>query len=431
MRTRAAAIMAWIILALPWTGIANAQSGWMEQTSPTSNDLHGIYFQDTDTGWVVGAGGDIAKTTDGGDSWFLQPSGVGEILLDVSFADADAGVAVGTGGTLLYTTDGGGNWIIAQTGYIETFYGVHMVNDQIAYAVGVNAIFQPFVAKTTDGGHDWSFNSFYINSSEGTLTDVHFLDPMVGFATARIFDGTGAIVRSTDGGSTWDDVFTHPQSALCIDFPTMDVGVVGARGMVFRSEDGGDTWIIQSTGPARDLNGISFPHPDIGTVAGQEGTIRRTVNGGLTWNPQDSGTLDNLFDVDFPEILIGYAVGEGGIILKTQTGGLSPASVEGVHLGAPMVMLHPAEPNPFSGRTTLRYALAEDAFVTLSLFDVSGREIRTLVSGPKPAGVHTVAWNGRDGSGLPVDRGFLFVRLEGTTADRVVTTSGRVTYLGQ
>jgi photosystem II stability/assembly factor-like uncharacterized protein len=419
------------MLVLSAGGTATAQSGWTELTSPTGNDLRAVCLRNANTGWIAGAGGDIFKTTDGGDSWSPQSSGVGEILLDISFADANAGVCVGTGGTLLYTTNGGSNWIVAQTGYIETYHGVHMVTNQAAYAVGVNAIFQPFVAKTIDGGQSWSFNSFYINNSEGTLTDVYFVDVATGFATARIWDGTGAIVRTTDGGSTWDDVYTHPQSALSIDFPTSEVGVVGARGMVFRTEDGGATWDFQSTGPARDLNGISFPDIYIGTVAGTEGTIRRTFNAGSTWRQQDSGTLNELFDVEFPEILIGYAVGEGGMILKTETGGLSPSSVNDLGHSGPVLTLAPAQPNPFSGKATLRYTLAEDATVTLILFNVSGRRLRTLVSGPRAAGAHRVEWDGLDDSGFPVDRGLVFVRLQGTTGGRIVTTIGRMIYLGR
>jgi photosystem II stability/assembly factor-like uncharacterized protein len=430
MMKTAAIIITCIIAAISIAGMATAQSGWTALTSPTSNDLRAVCFHDTNTGWIVGAGGDIFKTTDGGDSWIPQSSGVGEILLDISFANTDAGVCVGTGGTLLYTTNGGANWIIAQTGYIETYHGVHMVTDQTAYAVGVNAIFQPFVAKTTDGGQSWSFSSFYINNSEGTLTDVHFIDTATGFATARIWDGTGAIVRTTDAGSTWDDVYTHPQSALSIDFPSSEVGVVGARGMVFRTDDGGATWVFQSTGPARDLNGISFPDTYIGTVVGQEGTIRRTFNAGSTWHQQDSGTFNNLFDVEFPEILIGYAVGEAGIILKTETGGLSPASAEDVHPSTPVLILWPAEPNPFSCRTTLRYALAEGAHIRLSIFDVSGRRLRRLASGRRPAGTHTVTWDGRDDSGGTVGRSPVFVQLEVVAKGRLAKTSRKVTQLG-
>ncbi len=54
------------------------------------------------------------------------------------------------------------------------------------------------------------------------------------------------------------------------------------------------------------------------------------------------------------------------------------------------VQLHEAFPNPFSTRTTIRYDLARPGPVTLSVFDVLGREVATLVEAEKPAGSHRV-----------------------------------------
>ena len=71
------------------------------------------------------------------------------------------------------------------------------------------------------------------------------------------------------------------------------------------------------------------------------------------------------------------------------------------------------EPNPFSGSTTIRYAVpVEGRVVTIALFDVSGRLIRTLVSGPQSAGRHTVSWNGLDEQGLRVTSGVYFSKME-------------------
>jgi lysophospholipase L1-like esterase len=60
--------------------------------------------------------------------------------------------------------------------------------------------------------------------------------------------------------------------------------------------------------------------------------------------------------------------------------------------------LHPATPNPFAGRTTLRVALPEAGAVRLSVHDVLGREVATLLEGEVAAGEHAVAF---DAEGLP------------------------------
>lgn len=62
-------------------------------------------------------------------------------------------------------------------------------------------------------------------------------------------------------------------------------------------------------------------------------------------------------------------------------------------------------PNPFNPTTTLSYQLVEDARVTLTVYDMMGREIITLVQAEKTAGHHSVQWNGRDARNNPAASG--------------------------
>jgi hypothetical protein len=68
-------------------------------------------------------------------------------------------------------------------------------------------------------------------------------------------------------------------------------------------------------------------------------------------------------------------------------------------------------PNPFNPRTTMEYSILETGLVNLSIFDVSGRLVRTLVNEPKTAGKYRTTWNARDNSGREVASGVYFVRL--------------------
>jgi hypothetical protein len=79
----------------------------------------------------------------------------------------------------------------------------------------------------------------------------------------------------------------------------------------------------------------------------------------------------------------------------------------------PLYRLAGAEPNPFRAATAVRFDLASRAFVDLSVFDVGGRLVRTLVRGEVGAGSHRRDWDGRDASGRPVASGTYFVRLNG------------------
>jgi hypothetical protein len=71
------------------------------------------------------------------------------------------------------------------------------------------------------------------------------------------------------------------------------------------------------------------------------------------------------------------------------------------------------EPNPFSKTTAIRYAVpVEGRRVSISLFDLAGRRVRTLVDGPQSAGRHVAQWDGRDEKGLRVASGVYFYRMD-------------------
>ena len=69
-------------------------------------------------------------------------------------------------------------------------------------------------------------------------------------------------------------------------------------------------------------------------------------------------------------------------------------------------------PNPFNPETTIRYALAEAGEVRLSLYNVSGQLIRTLVDGERAVGSYSVRWDGKDDAGRDVASGVYVGRME-------------------
>jgi len=79
--------------------------------------------------------------------------------------------------------------------------------------------------------------------------------------------------------------------------------------------------------------------------------------------------------------------------------------------------LHPAYPNPFNPQTCLKFSLASDGFVELTVYNIRGERVRRLVEEPYPAGIHEVLWPGLDDSGRSVASGVYFARM---TAGSVV-----------
>jgi hypothetical protein len=84
----------------------------------------------------------------------------------------------------------------------------------------------------------------------------------------------------------------------------------------------------------------------------------------------------------------------------------------GAAISAEGFSLLPNFPNPFNPRTEIPFVLNEPGSVTLRIFDVSGRVIRTLKESEfLTAGPHMVTWDGRDGKGMELPSGVYFCRM--------------------
>lgn len=71
-----------------------------------------------------------------------------------------------------------------------------------------------------------------------------------------------------------------------------------------------------------------------------------------------------------------------------------------------------ASPNPFNPKTAIAYDLPHASAVRLSIFDVEGRQVRTLVSTQQAAGRYGVVWDGKDDRGAAASSGVYFYRLD-------------------
>jgi len=70
-------------------------------------------------------------------------------------------------------------------------------------------------------------------------------------------------------------------------------------------------------------------------------------------------------------------------------------------------------PNPFNPETTIEYALPKDNVVTLTVYNILGQKVRTLVNDLRMAGVHKAVWNGLDDSGSAVPSGIYISVFQG------------------
>ena len=105
-----------------------------------------------------------------------------------------------------------------------------------------------------------------------------------------------------------------------------------------------------------------------------------------------------------------------GVGTATTNGAAAPTSID---VGSVDVPTSPAAstptvsvptPNPFASETAINYALPTSHHVTIRVYDVNGRLVRTLVDATMPAGSHTAQWDGRDAGGRDLGSGIYFFK---------------------
>jgi len=74
--------------------------------------------------------------------------------------------------------------------------------------------------------------------------------------------------------------------------------------------------------------------------------------------------------------------------------------------------LHQNYPNPFNPTTKIQYDLPEDTFVSITIYDVMGRSIRTLMNVKQSAGFHSIRWDAKNNIGEGVSAGMYIYMIQ-------------------
>ena len=94
-------------------------------------------------------------------------------------------------------------------------------------------------------------------------------------------------------------------------------------------------------------------------------------------------------------------------------GGLPSGVSESPAYGLPVSFcLEQNYPNPFNPSTTIVFSLPHSGRVRMTIFDLLGQAVKTLIDDSQPAGKAEVTWNGTDNANRPVAAGIYFCRLE-------------------
>ncbi len=216
-----------------------------------------------------------------------------------------------------------GDWVLWDVWFLDANKG---------FAVGDYGV----ILRTTDGGITWNSQ---LTGTGNRLAGISFSDSLHGWIV-----GFKTILHTNDGGNTWtrqakeitedSNKVSNFSEVFSIDSNTAWVVCeVGESGIIYNTTDGGLTWIPQKTGVRTFIWDVFFTSPDTGSAVGgwcdncnggpyYSGYILHTTNGGATWHLQYHDTSVIGFEgIDFIDALTGVVVGARGTILCTTDGG--------------------------------------------------------------------------------------------------------------
>ena len=272
----------------------DAGKTWQQADVPVSADLVAACFPNEQTGWAVGHDGVILKSVDAGRSWSrqLDGRGLGDVLvpwytksgdskwlaearrfaaqgaenpfLDVWFDDARSGIVVGAFGLMLRTADGGKSWEplmhAADNPKSLHLYAVRRIGGEL-FAVGEQGTALKW---DREGGRFVALTLPYA----GTLFGV------VGKGRVVVGHGLrGNVVRSADGGATWQSVATGVGVGLTAG--TVDergrIVIVSQAGHVLASSDDGASFSPLKIERPTPAAAVASAGPGVLALAGPRG----------------------------------------------------------------------------------------------------------------------------------------------------------------
>jgi len=330
----------------------------LDFTVPGGPDLYDITYQwVNDAGnIIVGANGTIFRFDPPLQSNFIpNPAGTQDLnAIDQDLPSPNV-VAVGDSGTVIKSTDNGLSWSVVSFPDSADLFTCEIMGDYIL--VGGSS---PFIYQSEDCGETWEIIGVGENfSPDGpfSFNAIFFYDENVGY-----MGGSGGFMgKTTNGGTNWTTLFAP-------DF--------------------------------EQINDLFFISPDSGVAVGSPGIVRFTADGGNTWeeDPEITSLLagSSIKKIGALSEEFGIAITDSGSIISfaTDSSLLTAVNEDEIHIHN--YSLSNNYPNPFNPSTIIEYSLPQFGFVTLTVYDMLGREIATLVNEEKPAGNYKFEFNAGD-----------------------------------
>ena len=361
---------------------------------------NGMIFGGTDSKY-------LQKSTDMGKHWSQKDARNGLNLsggyVDALVVTASGDLLVGNERGIYKSTDDGENWRKVDQGSLALF----VTKKGIVFSGSANFISScGMIRKSTDNGETWTVAADSVFTSASGFTG--FAETPSGVllaSTSHSMSGySEGIFRSTDGGKTW--VYSNTgltdkniQSiAANRDGFVEWVYVATELDGFFKSEDGGLSWkhIDEIT---EKYGGCVFMTQVQGTFFGNSNLKRDPIwqLSGSTYRPL-GGPVGYMVlsgcQYDLSHILFGT---HNGLWMATFS---NPTKVEDQTIPTSCTLFQ-NYPNPFNPSTTIKFSLPHREYVNLTIYNMIGQKVETLVDETKDAGSHQIVWNaGNKPSGI-------------------------------
>jgi photosystem II stability/assembly factor-like uncharacterized protein len=317
-----------IYLLLPsliFLGHLSAQ--WIQQNSGTTRVLNEIFFTSSDSGFVVGDGGTVLKTTNGGATWQSLNTGLTLDFNELYFLNSSRGWIVGDSGCIGFTSNGGQTWTFhfLDSASSINLNSVFALNSTTLFVGGQKNSSDGYIAKSVNGGTIWVRAGVEAYIWSVNIMKIGMVSATTGYAATR-----GNVLKTIDGGLNWfitDTASVHSGAMFHVledlsFFPGNDtVYVCGWYGAYLgKTTNAGTTW--QHNNQFQNYN-MDFINTRVGYVGGWS-QIHKTTDGGITFTDASGGNpalFTDVYSIDFVGEWIGYACGAGGLIIKTTNGG--------------------------------------------------------------------------------------------------------------
>lgn len=313
-----------------------------------------------------------AYTSNGGSDWEYICTDMLRIN-EYDFVDTLNGVLVGDSSkAVLFTQDGGLNWMDADVPQPRfDLTDVHFGSGTVGYAIGNEK-----VLKSTNAGTNWQRVADLPNVAQST--DVFFTDANTGFVTAELISpaNTSAILRSSDGGQSWNQQFSYTfadstRKLVSVYFPDNQTGYAIDKAKLFKSVDGGITWNEVflnyppfGSGPFTELY---FTSTDTGYLANGFG-VMYTSDGGQNWTSQFSVPI-GLGQISIPSPNKGYMGGFEWLFYSTN---LNFVNVDDSQEESGNLLVYP---QPAQNKLRIQIELFDAAPISFHLWSMMGQKV--------------------------------------------------------